>query len=140
MEPAPADVLIIEDQAPMRQALRKHLESAYPAAAILEAADGASALELCRRHAPRVVLTDLGLPDVNGLELIPQIKALPAVGPVIVVSMHADAAYVNAAHAAGAAAYVTKDNAFRELLPLVSRVLGGMTGKISSNRTLPEES
>jgi DNA-binding NarL/FixJ family response regulator len=140
MEPAPADLLIIEDDAPMRQALREHVRSAYPAATIVEAADGASALELCRRHAFRVVLTDLGLPDINGLDLIPQIKALPAVGPVIVVSMHADPAYVQRAHAAGAVAYITKDKAFRELLPIVSLVLGGTPGEISSNRSLPEES
>ena len=140
MKPEPADVLIIEDQLEMRRALREHVQSAYPAAAILEAADGASALELCQRHAPRLVLTDLGLPDLDGLDLIPQIKALPDVGPVIVVSMHTDPAYVRKARAAGAAAYITKDKIYRELLPLVSFVLGGVAGTFSSNRSLPEES
>lgn len=124
MDPEPADLLIIEDQAPMRRALREHLQAAYPAATIFEAADGASALELCRRHAFRAVLTDIGLPDINGINLIPQIKALQAATVIIVVSMHVDRAYVDWARVAGAAAYVTKDKVYRDLLPAVSRVLG----------------
>jgi len=124
MEPAPADMLIIEDQVPMRGALRDHLQSAYPAATIFEAADGASALELCRQHAFRLVLTDIGLPDIHGINLIPQIKALQAATAIIVVSMHADPAYLDWARVAGAAAYVTKDKVYRDLLPAVSHVLG----------------
>ena len=129
MEPAPADLLIIEDQAPMRRALREHLQAAYPAAIILEAADGASALELCRSHRFRVALTDLGLPDMSGIDLIPQVKALQPAAAVIVVSMYSDPAYVDSSLAAGASAYLTKDKVYRELLPAVARAFGGAHGK-----------
>lgn len=132
MDPKPADLLIIEDQAPMRRALREHLQAAYPGATIFEAADGARALELCRRHAFRVVLTDIGLPDINGIDLIPRITAILAGTVIIVVSMHADPIYAERAQAAGAIAYVTKDRVYRDLLPAVARVLGAAQGRESA--------
>ena len=113
-------MLIVEDQEPMRAALREFLRSAYPASAILEAADGAGALEQCRSHRPRVVLLDVELPDANGIELIAWIKALRPDCAVIMVSQHAGRIYSERARAAGAVAYVAKDAIRRELLPAIA--------------------
>jgi len=62
-------MLIVEDQDVMRPMLVEYVQSAYPDAAITEAADGASALELCRSGSPQLVLMDVGLPDANGIYL-----------------------------------------------------------------------
>jgi DNA-binding NarL/FixJ family response regulator len=118
-------MLIIEDQAPMRSALREFLQSAYPAATIFEAADGAAALESCRAHRPRLILLDVGLPDANGIDLIPQIKALLPESAIVIVSQHDVRNYVERARAAGAVAYVAKTCIYRELLPAVASALGG---------------
>ena len=117
------DMLIVEDHEAMRAVLREVLQSAYPGANILEAADGARALELCLSHHPRLVLMDIGLPDANGIELTARIKAMLPECSVIVVSQHAAPIYVERAHEAGAYAYVTKDTAHQELLPAVARAL-----------------
>ncbi len=67
------EVLIVDDHEAMRAALREVLQSAYPGANILEAADGEHAMELCGRHRPRLVLMDVGLPDANGTARTPAI-------------------------------------------------------------------
>ncbi|MBI2961334.1 MAG: response regulator transcription factor [Betaproteobacteria bacterium] len=117
-------ILVVEDQDFMRRALRDLLQSAYPDAAIIEAADGARALELCRSRSPQLVLMDVGLSDANGVDLTAQIKEMLPETAVIVVSQHAGQTYVERAGAAGAFAYITKDSVYRELLPTVCRALG----------------
>jgi two-component system NtrC family response regulator len=117
-------MLIVEDQAVMRRMLVEYLQSAYPDAAVMEAADGARALELCRSSRPRLVLMDVALPDANGIELTAQIREMLPETEVIIVSQHAVAAYVERARAAGAFAYITKDKVYRELLPTIARALG----------------
>ena len=117
-------MLIVEDQDLMRRMLREYLQSAYPDAAIMEAADGARALQLCRSSCPRLVLMDVTLPDANGIELTAQIKEMLPETEVVIVSQHAVEAYVERAHAAGAFVYITKDKVYRELLPTVGRALG----------------
>jgi len=113
-------MLIVEDHQPMRAALRDLLQANFPTATIREAADGVSALALCQLHRPRVVLTDIGLPDISGIRLVEQIRAAHPATRIIVVSQHADSAYVNHARAAGALHYVTKDRIAVDLLPAVA--------------------
>lgn len=117
-------MLIVEDQDVMRRMLVEYVQSAYPDAAIMEAADGARALELCRSGRPRLVLMDVTLPDANGIELTAQIREMLPETEVIIVSQHAVAAYVERAHTAGAFAYITKDKVYRKLLPAIERALG----------------
>ena len=117
-------ILIVEDQDFMRRSLRDYLQSADPEAAIIEAADGARALELCRSRSPQLVLMDVGLPDANGIDLTAQVKEMLQETAVIIVSQYAGRVYVEQARAAGAFAYITKDKVYRELLPTVGRALG----------------
>jgi DNA-binding NarL/FixJ family response regulator len=118
-------MLIVEDQGSMRAALREFLQSAYPQALVLEAVDGASAMVLCRRHAPCLVFMDVGLPDGSGIELTARVKAMLPDSEVVVVSQHHGKAYIERARAAGALAYVTKDRIYAELLPIAARALQG---------------
>lgn len=117
-------MLIVEDQEVMRHALREFLQAAYPDATIREAGNAAQALELCRRHRPRVVLMDVQLPDGNGIDLTAQVKALLPDTAVIVVSQNAGGPYVERAIGAGANAYITKDRIYRELLPAIEGAQG----------------
>lgn len=117
-------MLIVEDQELMRRLLREYLQSAYVNAAILQAADGESGMELCRSQRPHLVLMDVGLPDANGIDLIARIREMLPQTVVIVISQHAADVYLERAREAGAFAYVTKDKVYRELLPAVSRALG----------------
>jgi len=79
-------MLVVENQDFMRRVLRDYLQSAYPDAAIMEAADGARALELCRSRSPQLVLMDVGLPDADGIDLTAQVKEMLPETAVIIVS------------------------------------------------------
>ena len=116
-------MLIVDDHAPMRSALRKLLRLAYPAFDVQVAANGATALALCRARKLRIVLLDLALPDGNAVGLIAPIKALQPACSVIVVSHYAAATYAAGCLAAGASDYISKDAIFRELRPAIDRAL-----------------
>ena len=123
-------MLIVEDQDYMRQMLREYLQAAFPGKTILEARDGRSALTLCSERKPRIVLMDIGLPDVNGIELTAKIKIMLPETAVIIVSSHAGSAYTERARAAGVFAYVTKEAVHEELLPAV---IGALRQQDSGN-------
>lgn len=117
-------ILIVEDYCLMRRMLRDFLRAAYPDTRILEAGNGASALAICRMQHPRLVLMDIGLPDVNGFDLAEQVRKLLPDVVVIMVSQHTQDAFVQRAREAGAADYISKDNVYRDLIPAVGRALG----------------
>lgn len=126
-------MLIVEDQEAMRRSLREFLQSAFPEKKILEAADGATALRLCREHPPSVVLMDIGLPDANGIELTAHIKAMLPDTRVIVVSAFTGKAYADHARAAGAFAYIEKSTVYEALLPALQAALSPHSGSAGNN-------
>ena len=115
-------VLIVEDQAPMRAAIRDFLAQSFPAWQVLEAADGATALSVFTGHRPPLVLMDVGLPDTNGIELTRRIKTLAPETAVVVMSIQNSAHIVEQALAAGAAVFISKDRIFTELAPLIANL------------------
>lgn len=117
-------MLIVEDQENMRSKLREFLQNAFPEKQIREASDGRSALSLCRQHKPSVVLMDISLPDLNGIELTARIKVMSPDTTVIVVSGHTDRIYIERALAAGASAFVEKHLVHEKLLAAVRNALG----------------
>lgn len=117
-------ILIVDDHGPMRAALHDLLRLHYPFAALLEAADGQSALQLADAYRPHLVVLDLRLPDGNGLELIGPLRAAAPGCAVVVLSQHSASAYVERSLAAGAAAFVAKDAVQRALLPAIRTALG----------------
>jgi len=115
-------VLIVEDQAPMRTALRDFLALSFPAWLVLEAADGATAMKVFAEHRLPLVLMDVCLPDTNGIELTRRIKALAPGTAVVVMSIQNGAHIVEQALAAGAIVFISKDRIFNELAPLIARL------------------
>jgi len=113
MSPAPLRVLIVEDEPPIRKLLRMGLTAqGYQ---IWEAPDGRSALELLAQK-PDLIILDLGLPDVQGLELLRTIRARNEQVPIVVLSSRGDEAAKVAALDLGADDYVTKPFGTDELL------------------------
>lgn len=110
----------------MRAALADLLRTHFLPCRVREAASAASAMALCCAEAPELILLDVGLPDGNGIALIPALRALAPGCRIVVVSQHGAAAYAERALAAGASAYVTKDNLRRELLPAIECAFRGV--------------
>lgn len=120
-------VLIVEDQPPMRRALRDLVQTSVAGSTVLEAGTGEQALALCLAHRPDVVLMDIRLPDANGIELTARLRTLLPGTAVIVVSGLTGRRYVEHALAAGAFAVVAKDNVYRDLIRLIGRA-SALTG------------
>jgi DNA-binding NarL/FixJ family response regulator len=116
--------LIVEDQALMRRTMRELLQDAFPDCNFLDVADGASALEACNAYRPVLVLMDISLPDADGIELTARLKILYPGIQVIIISYRSGEVYVQRALAAGARAYLVKDNLSTELIPAVAAAIG----------------
>ena len=119
-------ILIVDDHPIVRAGLRR-LVNAEPEIEVREAANGREALSLFREQQPTLVILDLNLPSIGGLEVLARLKALDPDARVLVLSIHDDETHVTRALRAGAAGYVTKNAPPEELLEAIGRVAGGHT-------------
>jgi DNA-binding NarL/FixJ family response regulator len=116
---------LADDHAVVRDGLRALLEAEGDLIIVAEAADGLEALDLVRRHHPDVLLLDLVMPGMNGLEVARQAPQVSPRTKIVVLSMHADEAYVVQALTAGALGYVLKRSTGGELVHAIREVLAG---------------
>jgi two-component system, NarL family, response regulator NreC len=112
-------ILLVDDHAVVRSGLHILLEREPDLAVVAEAGDGKAALELVARLAPDVLVIDLMMPGMSGLELTRQVCQHAPQTHVVVLSMHANALYVREALLAGAKAYVLKEAEVSELVQAV---------------------
>ena len=124
MPDAPLRVLIVDDHPMVRAGLRSML-SGDEVDVVGEAASGAEAVQGAATLAPELVLLDVELPDMSGVDALVHIKERAPASAVLMVSMHDDPAMVRRAVEAGAAGYVLKGIGRRELLAAVRAVRDG---------------
>jgi DNA-binding NarL/FixJ family response regulator len=118
-------ILLADDHAILRQGLSSLLSSEPEFHIIGEANDGVEALQLAERLKPDVLILDLMMPGVNGLEVTRQIRHHLPDTRIIILSMHSKEAYVIEAMKYGADAYVLKDSQAGELVKAVQEVMVG---------------
>lgn len=118
-------VLIVDDHPMWRDGVRADLERSGIATVVAEAADGGQAIDQARDHMPEVVLMDLQLPTVSGVEATRRIIEESPHIRVLVLSASAEEADVLEAVKAGAAGYLLKSTPSEEIVSAVSRVHGG---------------
>jgi len=119
-------ILIVDDHPIVRAGL-KRLLAAEPEIEVREAASGREALSVFREQRPTLVILDLNLPGIGGLEVLARLKAVDPDARVLVLSMHDDETHITRALRAGAAGYVTKSAPPEELLEAIGRVARGHT-------------
>ncbi len=117
-------VLLADDHSIVRRGLRSLLEEAAHSV-VAEAADGLEALQLAEEHQPDLVILDIGMPKLNGIEVAVRMQKLTRPPGVIILSMHADESYIIRALTAGARAYLLKSATDEDLLPAVRAVASG---------------
>jgi DNA-binding NarL/FixJ family response regulator len=118
-------IVLADDHRIVRQGLQALLSAEADFKVVGEAGDGREALEQVRRLAPDVLVLDLMMPGLNGLEVARQLhKQTPKVG-VVVLSMHDDEGFVLEALANGVSAYVLKDSNSSDLIQAVREVAAG---------------
>jgi DNA-binding NarL/FixJ family response regulator len=118
-------ILIADDHGIVRTGLRLQLERNEQFEVVGEAADGREAVRMAEQLAPDVVIMDIAMPSLNGIQAAAQIiKNLPNTG-IIMLSMHSDETYITRTLAAGAKGYLLKDNAEVDLYRAVQVVAQG---------------
>src|SRR2546428_2857147 len=119
-------VLLVDDHAMVRQGLRRLLENDPDIQVVGEASDGRGATDMAERLHPNVVVMDIGLPELNGIEATREIVKRHAGAKVLILTMHADDVFVRQSLKAGARGYLLKDTDAFDLQKAVKVVgLGG---------------
>jgi len=118
-------VLLADDHAIVRRGLRSLLETEPGIVVIGEAADGLEALRLCGETHPDILIVDVGMPKLNGIEVAARAQKLERPPRTLVLSMHSDESYIIRALAAGARGYLLKEASDEDLLPAVRAVAAG---------------
>jgi two-component system, NarL family, response regulator NreC len=118
-------ILLADDHTVVRKGLRLLLENHPGFQVIADAADGRAAVSLAAEHSPDVVVMDVAMPGLNGIEAARQISAKLPHTAIVFLSMHSDESYVLKALKAGARAYLLKDSAEQDLIGAVIAVSEG---------------
>jgi DNA-binding NarL/FixJ family response regulator len=120
-----ARILLAEDHAVLRQGLRLLLERQPGWEVVAEAADGPSAVRLAGECAPNVAILDIGLPELNGIEVARRITEAGGGIRIVALSVHSHRRFVSEMLRAGASGYVLKECASEEVVQAVRQVLLG---------------
>jgi two-component system response regulator NreC len=119
------EILLADDHSVMRTGLRLVLERQQDFHVVAEASDGREAVALALQHKPDVVVMDVTMPNLNGIEAARQIGGALPQASIVMLSMHSDEAYVLRALKAGARGYLLKESAESDLIAAVRSVHAG---------------
>ena len=120
-------ILLADDHRIMREGLKALLGERSSVEVIAEAENGIEALAIARRERPDVIVMDIAMPDINGIEVTRQLKSELADIKIIALSMHSDRRFVSEILKAGASAYVLKQAAFEDLEKAIKAVMRNRT-------------
>jgi len=118
-------VFLVDDHTVVRQGLRRILESDDEIEIVGEAGDGRTAIDLVQKLRPHVVVMDVAMPELNGIEATRQILKRVEGAKILVLSMHGDDVYVRQALKAGARGYLLKDSEDLDLIKAVKAIRAG---------------
>jgi len=127
MTPGNVAVMLVDDHAVVRMGFRLLLEGTEDLRVVAEAQSGEEAVRLCAETSPDVVVMDLSMPGIGGLEAINRILSKRPEARILILSAHEDTAHPRRALAAGAKGYLTKRSAAEELINAIRTVAKGKT-------------
>ena len=120
-------ILVVDDHTIVRQGLVALLSGVPGFSVVADCGTGLLAVSLAEKHAPDIVLLDLSLPDMNGVEVIHELGSRVPAARVVVLTMHADPNYARPALRAGAAGYLIKGSDIGDLVEAIRKAVEGET-------------
>ena len=120
-------VILADDHTLVRAGIRRILESQPQFEVVAEAADGAAALDALERYQADVLVLDLNMNGLEGIDVLRQVKRRSPDVKVVILTMHTGREYVQRALAEGADGYLLKDSAVQDLAAAIEAVVGGRT-------------
>jgi two-component system response regulator NreC len=123
----PIRILVTDDHAVLRAGLTALLNAEPDLTVVGEASDGSECLRVAQAVQPDVILLDINMPGMNGLEVLPLLRQSAPQSRVLVLTMHDDSTYLRQVLRAGGAGYVLKQAADKELLSAIRTVYSGGT-------------
>lgn len=118
-------LLLADDHKIMREGLKSLVEKESDIAVVGEAESGKAAVSMAQKLAPHIVVIDIAMPDLNGIEATRKIIKANKNVKVVALSAHADQHFIREMMTAGASAYVLKDTAYEELIRAIREVMKG---------------
>jgi DNA-binding NarL/FixJ family response regulator len=122
---AVVQILAVDDSLPWQGFVLRHVESETEFKVIAFAADGLDAVRKAKELRPDVILMDICLPAINGIEVTRQIRKVSPGSKILILSMHDEFEIIRAAFDAGASGYVLKWDSGRDLIPGIRTILLG---------------
>ncbi len=123
----PIRILLVDDHSKYRAAIREMLEQEPDLEIVAEAGDGAGAIRLDAEKTPDVIIMDIAMANLDGIEATRRILARRPAARVLVLTLHSDTRFVEAMFEVGAVGYVLKQDCFAELANAVREVAAGRT-------------
>ena len=120
-------ILLVEDFEPFRQFIRSQLQPRLDLEVIAEASDGLEAVHVAEQLQPDLILLDIGLPKLNGIEAARRIRKLCPESKIVFLSQESSADVIEEALNSGGTGYVVKTNAGSELLDAIDAITDGRT-------------
>ncbi len=120
-------IILADDHQIVRHGLRSLLEAEHDMKVIAEADNGREVLRMARELSPQVIIMDISMPDLNGIEATRQILGENPEIKVVALSMHSDSLFILNMLKAGASGYLLKDCALEELVKAIRTVVGNRT-------------
>lgn len=118
-------LLIVDDHELMREGLKQLFEGESDIVVSAEAGSGDEALRILQNETVDLVLLDISIPGIHGVELITEIRGRPNSPPILVLSMHNEPQIAKRKLKAGASGYITKDSSPKDLLGAIRKVASG---------------
>jgi DNA-binding NarL/FixJ family response regulator len=120
-------IVVADDHKIMREGLKALIEKQPDMEVAAEAQDGLTTTKLARKLLPHIIIMDIGMPEMNGIDATREIVAENKDVKIIALSMHSDRRFVLEMLKAGASGYLLKDSAFEELVTAVHTVITGQS-------------
>lgn len=119
----PCNILIVEDHDTLRESLKKWLSTTFPDCVFSNVKNGEDAVDISKLQKPDIVVMDISLPGMSGIEATRRIKHMLPEVQVIILTIHDAPEYRKDADEAGAYAFVPKHKMYEKLIPLITNII-----------------